>query len=87
MLEKKYYKRALSFARSAVFESFFIVLASIIDTFMISSLGPSAVTSIGLTTQPKMIAISIFFALCSTVSALVARRQGEGNRKNLIKPW
>ncbi|WP_297281969.1 MATE family efflux transporter [uncultured Anaerococcus sp.] len=81
MLEKKYYKRALSLAWPAVFESFFMALAAIIDTFMISSLGPSAVASIGLTTQPKLIAISVFFAICSAVSALVARRQGEDNRK------
>ena len=80
MLEKKYYKRALNLAWPAVFESFFIALAGIIDTFMISALGPSAVAAIGLTAQPKFIALTIFFATCSAVSALVARRQGEKNR-------
>ena len=79
--DKKYYKRALAIAWPAVFESFFIALAAIIDTFMISSLGPEAIAAIGLTTQPKMLAITSFFAISSAVSALVARRQGEKNRK------
>jgi len=79
--EKKYYKRALALAWPAVFESFFIALAGIIDTFMISSLGPEAIAAIGLTTQPKFLAITSFFAISSAVSALVARRQGEDNRR------
>lgn len=81
MQEKKYYKRALALAWPAVFESFFIALAGIIDTFMISSLGPEAIAAIGLTTQPKFLAITSFFAISSAVSALVARRQGEDNRR------
>lgn len=79
--ESKYYKRALAIAWPAVFESFFIALAGIIDTFMISSMGPEAIAAIGLTTQPKFLAITSFFAISSAVSALVARRQGEDNRR------
>ena len=81
MQESKYYKRALTIAWPAVFESFFIALAGIIDTFMISSMGPEAIAAIGLTTQPKFLAITSFFAISSAVSALVARRQGEDNRR------
>lgn len=79
--ENKYYKRALAIAWPAVFESFFIALAGIIDTFMISSMGPEAIAAVGLTTQPKFLAITSFFAISSAVSALVARRQGEDNRR------
>lgn len=81
LLDSRYYKRALDIAWPAVFESFFIALAGIIDTFMIAGLGPSAVAAIGLTTQPKFLAMTIFFAITSAISALVARRQGEGDRK------
>ena len=81
MQEGKYYKRSLAIAWPAVFESFFIALAGIIDTFMISSMGPEAIAAIGLTTQPKFLAITSFFAISSAVSALVARRQGEDNRR------
>lgn len=80
MLEKKYYERSMEIARPAVFESVFIALAGIIDTFMISGLGSSAVAAVGLTTQPKFLALTVFFAITSALSALVARRQGEDNR-------
>ena len=81
MTEKKksYIKKAISVAWPAVLEFFFISIAGIIDTFMVSSMGPSAVAAVGLTTQPKFIALSIFFSINAAVSALVARRQGEEN--------
>lgn len=78
--KKPYIKRALNLARPAVLESFFIALAGTIDTVMVSGLGSSAVAAIGLTTQPKFIGLSFFFATTTALSALVARRQGEGNR-------
>lgn len=78
--EDKYYKRALRVAWPAVLEFFFVSIADIIDTFMVSAMGPSAVAAIGLTTQPKFIALSIFIAINAALSALIARRQGEGNR-------
>lgn len=76
----EYFKKSLSVAWPAVLEFFFISIAGIIDTFMVSGMGPSAIAAIGLTTQPKFIALSVFFAINASLSALVARRQGEGNR-------
>ncbi|MCI7239173.1 MAG: MATE family efflux transporter [Anaerococcus sp.] len=78
---KTYFKKALAVAWPALLEFFFTSLADIIDTFMVSGLGPSAVAAVGLTTQPKFIALSVFFAINAAVSALVARRQGEEDRK------
>lgn len=80
MIKNKYVKRALHIAWPSVLESFFISLAGIIDTFMVSSLGSSAVAAIGLTTQPKFIALSFFIAISVSVSALVARRRGEEDK-------
>ncbi|WP_296114670.1 MATE family efflux transporter [uncultured Anaerococcus sp.] len=77
---KAYFKKSLSIAWPAVLEFFFIAIAGIIDTFMVSSLGPASIAAIGLTTQPKFIALSVFFAINAAVSALIARRQGEGDR-------
>lgn len=77
---KAYFKKSLSIAWPAVLEFFFISIAGIIDTFMVSSLGPASIAAIGLTTQPKFIALSVFFAINAAVSALIARRQGEGDR-------
>ncbi len=66
----------------AVLESFFISLAGMIDTLMVSTLGPSAIAAVGLTTQPKLIALALFLASNIAISALVARRFGQKRRKN-----
>lgn len=81
MKNKKFYKRAIEIAWPSVLESFFIALAGIIDTYMVSSIGSSAVAAVGLTTQPKFIALSMFFAINIATSALVARRLGEKDKE------
>lgn len=61
----------------AIVESFFVAFAGLVDSYMVSSLGSSAVASVGLTSQPKFLGLALFFALNVSVSALVARRRGE----------
>lgn len=75
-------RRALSTAWPAMAESFFVTLAGMIDTMMVSTLGPEAVAAVGLTQQPKFISLTLFFGLNVAVSALVARRKGEQRREN-----
>ena len=70
--------KALAVAWPAMMESFFVVLAGMIDTMMVSALGPYAVSAVGLTVQPKFIGLTLFFGINVAVSALVARRKGEG---------
>lgn len=70
-------KDALHMAWPAVCESFFISLAGMVDSFMVSSLGSAAVAAVGITTQPKFLGLALFFAISVSVSALVARRRGE----------
>ena len=73
-------KKAISVAWPAMAESFFVTLAGMIDTMMVSALGSYAVAAVGLTNQPKFIALTVFFGINIAVSALVARRKGEGRR-------
>lgn len=80
--EISYYKRAIKTAWPAVLESFFIALTGLVDTLMVSSLGTSAVSAVGLTTQPKFIGLTTFFSISVAVSAIVARRYGEENKKS-----
>jgi len=61
----------------AVIESFFVAFVGLVDSYMVSSMGSNAVAAVGLTTQPKFLGLSLFFALNVSVSALVARRRGE----------
>ena len=75
-------KKAISVAWPAMAESFFVTLAGMIDTMMVSALGSYAVAAVGLTNQPKFIALTLFFGINIAVSALVARRKGEERREN-----
>ncbi len=79
--DKKGYRIAFQMAWPAVMESFFIALAGMVDSLMVSSMGAYAVAAVGLTTQPKFLGLCIFIATNVSVSALVARRKGEEDRK------
>lgn len=72
--------RAMNIIWPAVLESVLIGLVGMIDTMMVSTLGTAAISAVGLTMQPKYIALCAFFAVNVAVSALVARRKGEGDR-------
>lgn len=50
---KKGYQTAFHMAWPAVMESFFIALAGMVDSLMVSSMGPEAVAAVGLTTSPS----------------------------------
>ncbi len=77
--KKEYVVKAYQMAWPAVMESFFIALAGLIDSFMVSSIGAYAVAAVGLTTQPKFIGLSLFVSINVAVSSLTARRKGEKN--------
>lgn len=75
--EKSITKEAVRMAWPAVCESFFVALAGMIDSLMVSAMGASAVAAVGLTAQPKFMGLALFIAVNVSVSALVARRRGE----------
>ena len=76
---------AIRMAWPSVLESFFVALAGMIDTMMVSTLGTYAVAAVGLTTQPKFIALALFLSSNIAVNALAARRFGQKNRENANK--
>lgn len=78
--QKAMFKETLRIAWPAVLESFFISLAGMIDTMMVSAMGTASVAAVGLTTQPKFITLAVFFSINMAVSALVARRRGQQNQ-------
>lgn len=73
-------KTAIQMAWPSVLESFFVALAGMVDSIMVSSIGAYAVAAVGLTTQPKFIGLALFIAQNVAVSAIVARRKGEQDR-------
>ncbi|MCR5618534.1 MAG: MATE family efflux transporter [Lachnospiraceae bacterium] len=76
----KLLRETISIAWPAVVESFFTAFVGLVDSYMVSSLGSNAVAAIGLTTQPKFMGLSLFFAVNVALSALVARRRGESRK-------
>lgn len=76
-VNKVHFNETIQMAWPSVLESFFVALAGLIDSYMVSSMGAYAVAAVGLTTQPKFVGLSIFFAINIAVTALVARRKGE----------
>ena len=75
------FKKAFAVAWPSTVESFLVALVGMVDTIMVSSLGAYAIAAIGLTNQPKFIALAVFMSLNVAVSALVARRKGENDRE------
>lgn len=80
--KKEHLKTCFDMAWPSILESFFMAFAGLLDSLMVSSLGASAVAAIGLTAQPKFIALAIFIANNVALSALVARRRGEKRRED-----
>ena len=76
-MKKEIFRETIRMAWPAILESFFIALAGLVDSYMVSSLGKEAVAAVGLTTQPKFMGYAVFIAMGVSVSALVARRKGE----------
>lgn len=76
------FKETIRMAWPALLESFFVALAGMIDTMMVSTMGTYAVAAVGLTTQPKFITLAIFFSINVSVSALVARRRGQADQRS-----
>ena len=69
-------KETIDLAWPATVESIFVGLASLVDTIMVSALGTTAIAAIGLTNQPKFIAIAFIASLNVGITAIISRRIG-----------
>ena len=79
--DKKDIQTVVRVAWPSALESFFVALAGIVDSYMVSNLSSSAVAAVGLTTQPKFIGLAPFLALKIAISSLVARRFGQNDKE------
>ena len=79
--ERSIVRDTITIAWPSVLESFFVCLAGMMDTIMVGSLGSYAIAAVGLSTQPKFLGLAIFLSMNVAVSAVVARRRGEGDRE------
>ena len=73
------YRNCLSLAWPSALESVLIALVSSVDTMMVGGLGAAAISAVGITSQPRFLMMTPIIALNTGVTAIVARRKGEGN--------
>ncbi len=73
------YKRCFALAWPSALEAVLVSLVSSVDTMMVGSLGPEAISAVGITTQPKFLLMALIISLNVGVTAVVARRKGEGD--------
>ncbi len=78
---KQAYKDVMLIAMPAIAEMVLMSLIGSADTIMVGQLGRNALAAVSLPGQPRMIFLAIFFALNVGVTAIVARRKGEGKRE------
>ncbi len=76
---RQIYQNTFHIAWPSAVESVMIGLISIIDTIMVGTIGSSAIAAVGLTTQPRFLILAWIFSLDIGVTAIVARRKGQGN--------
>ena len=77
-------KETIDLAWPATVESIFVGLASLVDTIMVSTLGTTAIAAIGLTNQPKFIAIAFIASLNVGITAIISRRIGAAGRRQYL---
>lgn len=76
---KEIYRTFCSIAWPATVETVLVSLIGSVDTIMVGTIGKEAIAAVGITTQPKMILLTPILSLNIGVTAIVARRKGEGD--------
>lgn len=76
------YRDVMRIALPSIAEMVLVSMISSADTIMVGQLGKNALAAVSLPGQPRMIMLSLFFALNVGVTAIVARRKGEGRQKD-----
>ena len=77
---KEAYKTSLNIAFPSVIEMVSMSLIGMVSTAMVSQLGYGAVAAVGLVGQPRMLFMSLLFALNVGVTAVISRRKGQGDQ-------
>jgi Na+-driven multidrug efflux pump len=82
---KELYRNLIDVAWPATVESVLVGLVGFVNTMMVSVLGARAIAAVGLTNQPRLLFYAFFFALNISVTAVVSRRKGQGDRDGANK--
>ena len=66
----------------ALAENFLLSIVSMIDMIMVSSVGPGAMSAVGLVAQPRFVMLSAFMAMNVGSTAMVSRFKGARDQDN-----
>ena len=78
---KEAYGTFLRIALPSIVEMTSLALIGMVSMAMVGQLGEEAIAAVGLTAQPRMIFMALFFALNVGVTAVISRRKGENDQE------
>ncbi|MDF2636740.1 MAG: hypothetical protein K0R78_3614, partial [Pelosinus sp.] len=78
---KTAYKNFYKIAWPSALEAFLVGLIGAVDTMMVGTLGKGAIAAVGITNQPKFVLLAIIFSLNTGITAVTARRKGQGDQE------
>ncbi|MBQ2817476.1 MAG: MATE family efflux transporter [Clostridia bacterium] len=81
---KQLYGNCLRIAWPSTVEGALLSLVNAIDTMMVGVMGSTAIAAVGITSQPRMVLLICAQALCTGVTAVVARRKGADDKESAI---
>ena len=81
LLEKKKVKEILSIGIPSFLETLFNTLTNVIDSKMVSAMGITAISAVSVTSTPKLFVLSVFIALNTVLTSLVAKSVGKNDRE------
>ena len=79
--QKPVIREILNIGIPSFLETLFTTFAGIIDSKMVSALGVTAISAVSVTNQPRLFIFSVFFALNTVTSSLVAKYFGKKDRE------
>ncbi|MBQ6111067.1 MAG: MATE family efflux transporter [Synergistaceae bacterium] len=79
-MNKNLNKEILNIGVPVFLETLFTAFAAIIDSKMVASMGVSAISAVSVTNQPRLFIFSIFFAIHTVTTSLIAKYYGKDNR-------
>lgn len=77
---KAIYNNFFRMAWPSALEALLVGLVSAVDTMMVGGLGKNAIAAVGITNQPRFILLAMIFSLNVGVTAVTARRKGQGDQ-------
>ena len=78
-------KEIMDIAVPSLLETLFTTFAAMIDSKMVAVMGVQAISAISVTNQPRLFIFSVFFAIQTVTTSLVAKYYGRDDQKEANK--